>query len=129
MAKQLNNVQRVQQYLKKIFRLLNEQIFDNELEDVQVVLSNNSRVYGYYTLNNSTWVGQDGNEEFNQHEIGISAQYLANRDIGTSKHEAKQNHITSNKIFSYSTFKSYLKSNISFVSYCKENYGCHSEGA
>lgn len=81
MAKQLNNVQRVQQYLKKIFRLLNEQIFDNELEDVQVVLSNNSRVYGYYTLNNSTWVGQDGNEEFNQHEIGISAQYLANRDI------------------------------------------------
>ena len=81
MAKQLNNVQRAQQYLKKIFRLLNEQIFDGELDDVQVVLSNNSRCYGYYTLNSSTWVGQVGNQEFNQHEIGISAQYLATRDI------------------------------------------------
>ncbi len=81
MAKQLNNVQRVQQYLKKIFRLLNEQIFDNELEDVQVVLSNSSRCYGYYTLNRSTWVGQADGQEFNQHEIGISSQYLATRDL------------------------------------------------
>ena len=81
MAKQLNNVQRVQQYLKKIFRLLNEQIFDNELEDVQVVLSNSSRCYGYYTLNGSTWVGQASGEVFNQHEIGISAQFLATRDV------------------------------------------------
>ena len=81
MAKQLNNVQRVQQYLKKIFRLLNEQIFDGELEDVQVVLSNSSRCYGYYTLNGSTWVGQASGEVFNQHEIGISAQFLATRDV------------------------------------------------
>lgn len=44
--------------------------------------------------------------------------------VGTSKHEMKQEHATSDKIFSYGTFKSYLKSNISFVSYCKENYGC-----
>ena len=81
MAKQLNNVQRAQQYLKKIFRLLNEQIFDNELEDVQVVLSNNSRVYGYYTLNNATWTGQANGEQFAQHEIGISSQYLASRSV------------------------------------------------
>lgn len=81
MAKQLNNVQRVQQYLKKIFRLLNEQIFDGELEDVQVVLSNSSRCYGYYTLNGATWVGQASGEVFNQHEIGISAQFLATRDV------------------------------------------------
>lgn len=82
MAKQLNNVQRAQQYLKKIFRLLNEQIFDGELEDVQVVLSNNSRVYGYYTLNGATWVGQSNGQQFAQHEIGISSQYLTNgRDI------------------------------------------------
>ena len=58
MAKQLNNVQRAQQYLKKIFRLLNEQVFDGELEDVQVVLSNSSKCYGYYTLNGATWTGQ-----------------------------------------------------------------------
>ena len=81
MAKQLNNVQRAQQYLKKIFRLLNEQIFDNELEDVQVVLSNNARVYGYYTLNGATWTGQANGELFAQHEIGISSQYLASREI------------------------------------------------
>ena len=81
MAKQLNNVQRVQQYLKKIFRLLNEQIYDGELEDVQVVLSNSSRCYGYYTLNGSTWVGQASGEVFNQHEIGISSQFLATRDV------------------------------------------------
>ena len=93
MAKQLNNVQRVQQYLKKIFRLLNEQIFDSELEDVQIVLSNSSRCYGYYTLNKSTWIGQADGEEFHQHEIGISAQYLSSmgRDIislvGTLAHE------------------------------------------
>ena len=81
MAKQLNNVQRAQQYLKKIFRLLNEQIFDGELDDVQVVLSNNSRVYGYYTLNSATWTGQANGEQFAQHEIGISSQYLASRDV------------------------------------------------
>lgn len=81
MSKQLNNVQRVQQYLKKIYRLLNEQIFDNELEDVQIVLSNKSRCYGYYTLNGSTWTGRADGQEFNQHEIGISSQYLASRDI------------------------------------------------
>ena len=83
MSKQLNNVQRVQQYLKKIFRLLNEQIFDNELEDVQIVLSNSSRCYGYYTLNKSTWIGNSCGQEFHHHEIGISAQYLSSmgRDI------------------------------------------------
>lgn len=91
MAKQLNNVQRAQQYLKKIFRLLNEQIFDNELEDVQVVLSNNSRVYGYYTLNGATWTGQANGEQFAQHEVGISSHFLASREIfeivGTLCHE------------------------------------------
>lgn len=81
MTKQLNNVQRVQQYLKKIFRLLNEQVFDNSLEDVQIVLSSKSKCYGYYTLNGATWVGHADGKEFNQHEIGISAQYLATRDI------------------------------------------------
>ena len=91
MAKQLNNVQRAQQYLKKIFRLLNEQVFDGELEDVQVVLSNSSKCYGYYTLNGATWTGQANGEQFAQHEIGISSQYLASREIfeivGTLCHE------------------------------------------
>ena len=77
MAKQLNNVQRAQQYLKKIFRLLNEQIFDGELDDVQVVLSNSSRCYGYYTLNSATWTGQANGEQFAQHEVGISSQWIS----------------------------------------------------
>lgn len=46
------------------------------------------------------------------------------KGVGTSKHEMKQEHATSDKIFSYGTFKSYLKSNIGFVNYCKENFGC-----
>lgn len=46
------------------------------------------------------------------------------RGMGTSRHEAKQNHTTADKIFSINTFKTYLKANVGFVNYCKKNHGC-----
>lgn len=46
------------------------------------------------------------------------------RGMGVSRHECKQNHATTDKIFSINTFKNYLKSNIGFVIFCKEQYGC-----
>ncbi len=57
-------------------------------------------------------------------QVQENLQEKLNRGIGISKHEAKQSHTTSDKIFSYSTFKSYLKSDIAFVNYCKDNFGC-----
>ena len=57
-------------------------------------------------------------------QVQENLQEKLDRGIGTSKHEMKQQHATSDKIFSYQTFKSYLKGNIGFVNYCKENYGC-----
>ena len=45
--------------------------------------------------------------------------------VGTSKHMDKgsQNNIMREKIYSYGTFQSYLKSNIQFVNFCKQTYG------
>ena len=57
-------------------------------------------------------------------QVQENLQKKLDRGVGTSKHEMKQQHATSDKIFSYQTFKSYLKGNIGFVNYCKENYGC-----
>lgn len=57
-------------------------------------------------------------------QVQENLQEKLNRGIGTSRHEAKQNHATSDKIFSYNTFKTYMKANVGFVNFCKENYGC-----
>ena len=44
--------------------------------------------------------------------------------IGYSKHEDKKENITNNYIYSWSTYKSYLKHSCYFVKWCKLNYKC-----
>ncbi|MBQ6045220.1 MAG: hypothetical protein IJL42_06850 [Bacteroidales bacterium] len=44
--------------------------------------------------------------------------------IGESKHRAKMNGTASESIFSYTSFRTYLKHNAYFVRYCKEHYHC-----
>ena len=44
--------------------------------------------------------------------------------IGESKHEDKKTGATADKIYSWSTFKTYLKHSIYFAQWCKEQYGC-----
>ena len=57
-------------------------------------------------------------------QVQENLQEKLHRGIGTSRHEAKQSHTTADKIFSYNTFKTYMKANVGFVNFCKENYGC-----
>ena len=44
--------------------------------------------------------------------------------IGYSKHLHKKENITHNYIYSWSTYKSYLKHSCYFVKWCKLNYKC-----
>ena len=57
-------------------------------------------------------------------QVQENLQEKLHRGMGTSRHEAKQNHATADKIFSINTFKTYLKANVGFVTFCKENYSC-----
>ena len=57
-------------------------------------------------------------------QVQENLQEKLNRGVGTSKHLDKQTGSTGEKIYSFSTFQSYLKHNIQFANYCKENYGC-----
>lgn len=57
-------------------------------------------------------------------QVQENLQEKLSRGMGTSRHECKQSHTTADKIFSINTFKTYLKANIGFVNYCKENHSC-----
>lgn len=71
--KNLDNVGRVTVFLRKAFRLMNEQLFDGELPDVQITLVNSARTYGHITLDANTWQTSRGE---GMHEIAISNNYL-----------------------------------------------------
>ena len=57
-------------------------------------------------------------------QVQENLQEKLDRGVGTSKHLDKRTGSTGDKIYSFGTFKSYLKHNIQFTNYCKENYGC-----
>ena len=57
-------------------------------------------------------------------QVQENLQEKLTRGMGVSRHECKKNNATADKIFSINTFKTYLKANIGFVNYCKENHGC-----
>ena len=57
-------------------------------------------------------------------QVQENLQEKLNRGVGTSKHLDKRTGSTGDKIYSFNTFQSYLKHNIQFANYCKENYGC-----
>lgn len=58
-------------------------------------------------------------------QVQENLQHKLELGVGTSKHLDKSigKEELRNKIYSYGTFQSYLKSNINFVKFCKQNYG------
>ena len=76
--KNLDNVGRVTVFLRKAFRLMNEQLFNGELQDVQITLVNSARIYGHITLDSNTWQTSKG---YGMHEIAISNNYLSSEGI------------------------------------------------
>lgn len=84
--KQLTNYQRVSQYLVKIFKAINEEYFNNELEVPTITIQSTVGAYGHVSTK-KIWCSN----ETTTHELNISADYL-NRDItnvvATLIHEA-----------------------------------------
>lgn len=94
--KQLTNYQRVSQYLVKIFKLVNEEYFDNSLQVPTISIQTSLSAYGHVTVSK---VWHNNNEA--THELNISAEYL-NRPIenvvATIIHEASHLYAIANNI-------------------------------
>lgn len=84
--KQLTNYQRVSQYLVKVFKVINEEYFNNELEVPTITIQSTVGAYGHVSVQ-KVW----HNTEIATHELNLSADYL-NRPIenivATLIHEA-----------------------------------------
>ncbi|NCB96099.1 MAG: SprT-like family protein [Negativicutes bacterium] len=84
--KQLTNYQRVSQYLVKVFKEINEEYFNSELEIPTITIQSTVGAYGHVSVN-KVW----HNNEVATHELNLSADYL-NRPIenivATLIHEA-----------------------------------------
>lgn len=70
--KQLTNYRRTVQYLQKIYNLINEEYFSNELEEITLTVQESVRSYGHVSVSN-TWFTKDGK---GMKELNISANYL-----------------------------------------------------
>ncbi|MDO5423921.1 MAG: SprT-like domain-containing protein [Eubacteriales bacterium] len=73
--KQLTNYQRAAQYLKKVFKLVNEEYFNSQLEVPTITIQSTAAAYGHVSVN-KVWY----NAEEASRELNISADYL-NRPI------------------------------------------------
>lgn len=73
--KELTNIQRVTQLLNKVFKSVNEEYFNNELETPVITIQSSVGAYGYITTS-KVW-NTDGVERY---EINIGAETL-NRPI------------------------------------------------
>ena len=71
MAKKLNNYRRTVQYLQKIYNLINQEYFNNELEEITLTVQECVRSYGHVSVSN-TWFTDDKAMK----ELNISANYL-----------------------------------------------------
>ena len=71
--KQLTSYNRVAGYLNKIFDLLNETFFENELSRPTITIQSTPRAYGHFSLREDTWVSKLGGT----HEINIGAGTLS----------------------------------------------------
>lgn len=86
--KKLDQYNRVAGYLNKIFDLLNEEYFNNELVRPVITIQSTPRAYGHFTTSEHTWqriIGSDA------HEINIGAGTLARpieEVVTTLLHEA-----------------------------------------
>ena len=73
--KQLTNYQRVSNYLVKVFKAVNEEYFENELEIPTITIQSTVGAYGHVSVS-KLWT----NGETATHELNLSADYL-NRPI------------------------------------------------
>lgn len=94
--KQLTNYQRVSNYLVKIFRAINEEYFNNELEIPTITIQSTVGAYGHVSVQ-KVW----HNGTTATHELNLSADYL-NRPIentvATLIHEASHLYALQNDI-------------------------------
>lgn len=101
--KELTNYNRVTQYLNKVFKLINSEYFENELEMPTITIQSTVGAYGHVTTS-KVWKTESGKASY---ELNIGADYL-NRPteniVATLIHEgchlyAMQNNIkdTSNR--------------------------------
>ena len=126
--KKLTNYQRTAQYLNKVFKLINEEYFNNELEVPTITIQSTVGAYGHVSVN-KVW----HNDTIATHELNLSADYL-NRPIenivATLIHEgchlyALQNNIkdTSNRgIYHNKRFKALAEERVLQISR-HETYG------
>lgn len=73
--KQLTNYQRVSNYLVKVFKAVNQEYFENELEIPTITIQSTVGAYGHVSVS-KLWT----NGETATHELNLSADYL-NRPI------------------------------------------------
>ena len=94
--KQLTNYQRVSNYLVKIFKAINEEYFNNELEVPTITIQSTVGAYGHVSVQ-KVW----HSNEVATHELNLSADYL-NRPIenvvATLIHEASHLYALQNDI-------------------------------
>ena len=94
--KQLTNYQRVSNYLVKIFKAINEEYFNNELEIPTITIQSTVGAYGHVSVQ-KVW----HNNDTATHELNLSADYL-NRPIentvATLIHEASHLYALQNGI-------------------------------
>ena len=94
--KQLTNYQRVSNYLVKIFKAINEEYFNNELEIPTITIQSTVGAYGHVSVQ-KVW----HNDTTATHELNLSADYL-NRPIentvATLIHEASHLYALQNGI-------------------------------
>ena len=100
--KKLTNYQRATNYLVKIFKAINEEYFNNELEVPTITIQSSVGAYGHVSVQ-KIW----HNDETATHELNLSADYL-NRPIentvATLIHEASHLYALQNNIKDVSGF-------------------------
>lgn len=71
--KELTSYNRVTQYLNKVYKLINEQYFNNELEQPTITIQSSVGAYGHITVS-KIWKTETGKSSY---ELNISADYLS----------------------------------------------------
>lgn len=71
--KELTSYNRVTQYLNKVFKLINQEYFNNELEQPTITIQSSVGAYGHITVS-KVWKTETGKESF---ELNVSADYLS----------------------------------------------------
>ena len=70
--KKLTNYQRVSNYLVKVFKAINDEYFDNELEVPTITIQSSVGTYGHVSVQ-KVW----RNDEISTHELNLSADYYS----------------------------------------------------